>query len=74
MGGIGNVVMNTVVRMFTRKAVGKAMKAAKAAGGKRGAKKAGGAKRRVLQGRKGRLGGLRTPTRRQERNGQQKRR
>jgi hypothetical protein len=29
MGGIGNVVVNTIVRMFTRKAVGKAMKSAK---------------------------------------------
>jgi hypothetical protein len=27
VGGIGNVVVNTVVRMFTRKAVGKAKKA-----------------------------------------------
>ena len=35
MGGIGNVVVNTVVRMFTRKAVGRAMKSAKAASGKR---------------------------------------
>jgi hypothetical protein len=39
MGGIGNVVVNTVVRMFTRKAAGKAMKTAKSASGKR--KKAG---------------------------------
>ena len=37
------MVVNTVVRMFTRKAVGKAMKAAKAAGG---AKKAGGRKKK----------------------------
>jgi hypothetical protein len=44
MGGIGNVVVNTVVRMFTRRAVGKAMKAAKSAGGKKGTKKAGGRK------------------------------
>ena len=29
MGGMGNVVVNTIVRMFTRKAVGKAMKVAK---------------------------------------------
>jgi hypothetical protein len=35
MGGIGNVVVNTVVRMFTRKAVGRAMKSAKSASGKR---------------------------------------
>ena len=46
MGGIGNVVVNTVVRMFTKKAVGKAMKAAKGAGGKKGAKKAGGRKKK----------------------------
>jgi hypothetical protein len=35
MGGIGNVVVNTVVRMFTRKAVGRAMQSAKSASGKR---------------------------------------
>ena len=29
MGGMGNVVVNTIARMFTRKAVGKAMKSAK---------------------------------------------
>jgi hypothetical protein len=29
MGGMGNVVVNTIVRMFTRKAVSKAMKSAK---------------------------------------------
>jgi hypothetical protein len=34
MGGIGNVVVNTVVRMFTRKVVGKAMTSAKPASGK----------------------------------------
>ena len=39
MGGIGNVIVNTVVRTLTRKGVGKAMKTAKSAGGKR--KKAG---------------------------------
>ncbi len=33
MGGIGNVVVNTIVRMFTKKAVGKAMKSAKSMGG-----------------------------------------
>jgi hypothetical protein len=47
MGGIGNVVVNAVVRTLTRKAVGKAMKSAKAAGGKKrkaGAKKKGSAK------------------------------
>ena len=36
MGGMGNVVVNTIVRMFTRKAVGKAMKSArKSAGAKK---------------------------------------
>ena len=35
MGGIGNVVMNKVVRMLTRKAVGKAMQSAKTVGGKK---------------------------------------
>ena len=47
MGGTGNVVLNAVVRTLTRKAVGKAMKCAKAAGGKRkkaGSKKKGSAK------------------------------
>ena len=34
MGGIGNVVVNTVVRRFTRKAVGKAMKTARSTSGK----------------------------------------
>jgi len=34
MGGMGNVVVNTVARMFTRKTVGKAMKTAKPASGK----------------------------------------
>ena len=34
-GGIGNVVVNKVVRMFTRKAVGRAMKSTKSASGKR---------------------------------------
>jgi hypothetical protein len=34
MGGMGNVVVNTIVRMFTRKAVGKAMKPAKKWGAK----------------------------------------
>jgi hypothetical protein len=29
MGGMGNVVVDTIVRMFTRKTVGKAMKSAK---------------------------------------------
>ena len=47
MGGMGNVVMNTVARMFTRKAVGKVMKTAKSASGKgkrSGPKKKGSAK------------------------------
>ena len=35
MGGIGNVVANAVVRTLTREAVGKVMKSAKAAGGKK---------------------------------------
>ena len=35
MGGIGNVVVNTLVRMFTRKAVGKAIKGVKSANGKK---------------------------------------
>ena len=54
MGGIGNVVVNTVVRMLTRKAVGKAMKVAKSAGGKKkGTKKAGGRKKKgVSKGEK----------------------
>ena len=29
MGGLGNVLVNTIVRMFTRRAVGKTMKSAK---------------------------------------------
>jgi hypothetical protein len=45
MGGIGNVVMNTVVRMLTRKAVGKAMRSAKTVGGKKPKAKAGGNKK-----------------------------
>jgi hypothetical protein len=35
MGGIGNVVVNTLVRMFTKKAVGKAMKSAGSMGRKK---------------------------------------
>ena len=35
MGGIGNVVVNTLVRTFTRKTVGKAMKTARSTSGKR---------------------------------------
>ncbi len=45
MGGIGNVVMNTVVRMLTRKAVGKAMRSAKTVSGKKPKAKAGGNKK-----------------------------
>ena len=33
MGGMGNVVVNAVVRTLTRKAVGKAMNSVKAAAG-----------------------------------------
>ena len=33
MGGIGNVVVNTIVRMFTKKAVGKAVRSAKSSMG-----------------------------------------
>ncbi len=29
MGGMGNVVVNTIVRMFTRRALGKAIESAK---------------------------------------------
>jgi hypothetical protein len=45
MGGMGNVVVNAVVRTLTRTAVGKAMKSAKPAGGKKkpGPKKKGSA-------------------------------
>jgi ribosomal protein L19E len=47
MGGIGNLVVNTVVRMPTRKAVGKDMKSVNSESGKRKksrAKKKGSAK------------------------------
>jgi hypothetical protein len=51
MGGIGNVVVNTIVRMFTRKAVGKAMKSAKSLGGAKAKKgKRGGAARKSAKG------------------------
>ena len=50
MGGIGGVVVNTLVRMFTKKAVGKAMKSAKSMGGKKG--KAGGPKKKGAPKRK----------------------
>ena len=46
MGGMGNVVVNTIVRMFTRKAVGKAMRSAK--------KSTGAGKGKRDSGRKGR--------------------
>lgn len=47
MGSIGDVVVNTIVRMFTKKAVGKAMKSAKSLGGAKAKKgKRGGAKKK----------------------------
>jgi hypothetical protein len=46
MGGMGNVVVNTIVRMFTRKAVGKAMKSAKKSTNAGKGKRGGGDKRR----------------------------
>jgi hypothetical protein len=46
MGGMGNVALNTIVRMFTRKTVGKAMKAAKKSTGAGKNKQDGGDKRR----------------------------
>jgi hypothetical protein len=46
MGGMGNVVVNTIVRMFTRKAVGKAMRSAKKPTGTGKGKQGGGDKRR----------------------------
>jgi hypothetical protein len=50
IGGIGNVVGNTVVRMFTRKVVGRAMKSAKSASGER---KQDGPKKGSAKGKKG---------------------
>jgi hypothetical protein len=50
IGGTGNVVVDTVVRMFTRKAVGRAMKSAKSASGKR---KKDGPKKSSAKGKKG---------------------
>jgi len=50
IGGIGNVVVDTVVRMFTRKAVGRAMKSAKSASGER---KKDGTKKGSAKGKKG---------------------
>ena len=46
MGGMGNVVVNTIVRMFTRKAARKAMKSAKKSMGTKKAKQDGGHKER----------------------------
>ena len=45
---MGNVVVNTIVRMFTRKAVGKAIKSAKKAKASRGPKNKGKAKNKKL--------------------------
>jgi len=42
MGGMGNVVVNTIVRMFTRKTVGKAMKSTKKSMGAKTGKQDGG--------------------------------
>jgi hypothetical protein len=50
MGGIGNVVLNAVVRTLTRKAVGKAMKSAKSSSGK---KKRTGPMKGFAKGKKG---------------------
>ena len=70
MGGMGNVVVNTIVRMFTRKAVGKAMgaKKSKQDGGHKGRPKRTGAKNKKVidEGDRG------FPKRRQERDGQRK--
>ena len=52
IGGIGNVVVDTVVRMVTRKAVGRAMKSVKSASGKR---KKDGPKKGSAKGKKGAL-------------------
>jgi hypothetical protein len=46
MGGLGNVVVNTIVRMFTRKAVGKAMKSARKSMGAKKSKQDGDHKKR----------------------------
>jgi hypothetical protein len=50
MGGMGNVVVNAVVRTLTRKAVGKAIKTAKPSSGK---KKRTGPKEGSAKGKKG---------------------
>jgi hypothetical protein len=42
VGSMANVVVNTIVRMFTRKVVGKAMKSAKKSMGARKSKQDGG--------------------------------
>jgi hypothetical protein len=44
---MGNVVVNTIVRMFTRKAVGKAMKSAKKSMGAKKSKQDSGHKERL---------------------------
>jgi hypothetical protein len=44
---MGNVVVNTIVRMFSRKAVGKAMKSAKKSLGDKKSKQDGGQKGRL---------------------------
>jgi hypothetical protein len=74
---MGNVVVNTIVRMFRRKAVGMAMKSAKKSmgakkgkqdGGHKGHPKRAGAKnKKVIE-----EGDRRFPKRRQERDGQRK--
>ena len=46
MGGMGNVVVNTIVRMFPRKVVDKAMRSAKKSTGTGEGKEGGGDKRR----------------------------
>jgi hypothetical protein len=77
MGGMGNVVVNTIVRMFTRKAVGKAMKSAKKSMGAKKSKQDGGHKGRPKRtGAKNKKvideGDRGFPKRRQERDGQRK--
>ena len=39
MGGVGNIVVNRIVRTFTKKAIGKAMKSAKKGKARRGSSK-----------------------------------
>jgi hypothetical protein len=50
MGGMGNVVVNAVVRTLTRKAVGKAIKTAKSSSGR---KRRTGPKKGSAKGKKG---------------------